>query len=301
MDLLASKVTRASNNPWLVFVSMVAGIAGLVVTIVLGIWPNLLQSLKYPNLVYYSVIVVTVLLMIFFTVQIFEMSRNTKASRYSYSKIHEINHTYRDALARTILHANDHPTDTILDHVNREVDTLSIVVQKIALIYRELSGRPCMVTIKVCDKRETPEACFSIARSEKHTVRDTIGEQKFSVTENTAFVEARKPNESGVSHFFSPDLIDLEKKNSYKNPRENWQQLYKSCIVVPIRYNKQTDTNQCREIGFLCVDTKARHRLNGTYHVELLAAFADQMYNFLNLSRASLLNDLLKSKTNYNK
>jgi len=43
--------------------------------------------------------------------------------------------------------------------------------------------------------------------------------------------------------------------------------------------------DQSQDLGFLCVDTLSRNRLNEGYHVELMSAFADQMYNFLSLMR----------------
>jgi hypothetical protein len=36
-------------------------------------------------------------------------------------------------------------------------------------------------------------------------------------------------------------------------------------------------------LGFLKVETMFKNRLNDTYHVQILAAFADQMYTFLSL------------------
>lgn len=282
---------------------MVVTFLSLPLAVFLGLWPDALKNLKSPHLVFYTVIGFSIVSVILFTVFIYQMWRDTHAIRNSYYKIHEINHSYRDALARSVFHPHDgfaHTADHVLAHANREVDTLSTVVQKISLIYRELTGAPCMVAVKVCDKRDNAEVCFAIARSERETGRDQTGEAKFSLdpNKNTAFAEARKPHKSGASHFHSPDLIALAESNKYHNEREDWRRFYKSCIVVPIRYNRQTATPECREIGFLSVDTRARHRLNDTFHVQLLAAFADQMYNYINLSRGNLLNTLLKNTSN---
>ena len=41
------------------------------------------------------------------------------------------------------------------------------------------------------------------------------------------------------------------------------------------------------DIGFLCIDSDSRYRLNGGFHVEILAAFADQLYNFFSFMRGT--------------
>jgi hypothetical protein len=40
-----------------------------------------------------------------------------------------------------------------------------------------------------------------------------------------------------------------------------------------------------RQLGFLAVDTMSENRLNNTYQMQMLAAYAHQMYNFMSLMR----------------
>ena len=79
-------------------------------------------------------------------------------------------------------------------------------------------------------------------------------------------------------------------EKTYRNQRDHWSDFYQNVIIVPIRSvdilklgNKEKDASN--DIGFLCVDTQSINRLNNTWHLELLAAFADQMYNFMSLMR----------------
>lgn len=59
-------------------------------------------------------------------------------------------------------------------------------------------------------------------------------------------------------------------------------------LSLPIRAVKQGhrgNPDGYDDVGYLCLDTMSQNRLNGTYHVQLMAAFADQMYNFISLMR----------------
>jgi hypothetical protein len=133
-------------------------------------------------------------------------------------------------------------------------------------------------------------------RNEEESVRDSypIHLYKINTGENTAFDQALKYSCDGPSHFFS---ADLRKEKKYKNERQNWQTFYKSAIVVPIRFiypDKIGHKDYSHDIGFLCVDTLAPNRLNNRWHLELLSAFADQLYNFICLARG--LYNLKESK-----
>jgi hypothetical protein len=129
-----------------------------------------------------------------------------------------------------------------------------------------------------------------LVRSETNCKRDEGRPEVFELLtgQNTAFDRCMECNPGTTSHFFSADLIKDRKEGRYSNQRTNWEKFYVSAIVVPIRYVNVERLGQPRasdHIGFLAVDTMSTNRLNGTYHVELLAAFADQVYNFMSLMR----------------
>jgi hypothetical protein len=202
--------------------------------------------------------------------------------------IHDINHEYRNILSETFGTAlqDSEPINSML--VTREREIIETVCHRIALIYSGLISRPCTVTVKIITKDDNESVfCHTYARSEPKSRRDRVLES-FAVGngENTAFDTALQAAANGISNFFSGDLLKMRGQNRYRNRRDNFVKYYKSAIVVPIRSqtNQQGGSNNR---GFLCVDTLSTNCLNEGYHVELLAAFADQMYNFLSLMRGT--------------
>jgi hypothetical protein len=80
----------------------------------------------------------------------------------------------------------------------------------------------------------------------------------------------------------------LTKLKDYANERINWKKHYVSALVVPIRYvdvGKIGQPDCSDDLGFLCIDTLTPNRLKNEWHLALLSAFADQLYNFMSLMR----------------
>jgi hypothetical protein len=141
-----------------------------------------------------------------------------------------------------------------------------------------------VVTVKLAVVEGDQLYCFTWARSHTEIYREEAPGTKYSLLtrRNTGFDEALELRGGRPSFFFSPDL--WADKN-YQNERDGWQRLYRSAIVVPIRRVFDRQKPRIDLIGLLCVDTTSANRLNCTYCVEFLAAFADQMYNFLSILR----------------
>jgi hypothetical protein len=151
------------------------------------------------------------------------------------------------------------------------------------------------VTIKLLATEKNGIFCFTWARSDCEIRRDREPIQKFEVRtgKNTAFDKAMEPNASMPFFFHSGDLRNTP---NYENQRQGWERLYLSTIVVPIQYARRSEDKEKDEnavLGFLCVDTLSPNRLNSTYHVQYMAGFADQMYNFICIMRGDYS---LKSK-----
>jgi hypothetical protein len=201
---------------------------------------------------------------------------------------HRINHEYRDVLSQvfgTEILPPEHK------RVQSELRTIESTCQRVAQIFSVLTQQPCTVTVKLIRNENGVSVCETYARNETSCHRDQMRPRTFQIGTgvNTAFDEALKIQPNGqTAHFFSPDL---KKEPNYNNERGiAWERLYKSGIVVlvPIRYVNPLLIGQpgaSDHIGFLSVDTLSTHVLNGSYHVELLASFADQMYNFMCLMR----------------
>src|SRR6266705_2319254 len=203
--------------------------------------------------------------------------------------IHDINHEYRNILSETFGTAlqNSEQIDSIL--VTREREIIETVCHRIASIYSGLIARPGTVTVKIITKENENVFCHTYARSEPKSRRDRdgiLGNFPVGTGENTGFDIALQSDPSGISHFFCSNLPKSKKQNRYRNRRDNFEKYYKSAIVVPIR-SQTSQQNGSNNRGFLCVDTLSTNSLNEGYHIELLAAFGDQMYNFLSLMRGT--------------
>jgi hypothetical protein len=170
-----------------------------------------------------------------------------------------------------------------------ERKTLKSVCQKIAKVYTAFTHCPCTVTVKLVTGVGDKTFCETYERSEENCERDAGPPRQFEVGTgaNTGFDRAILYVPGQVSHFHS---ADLRKDKDYRNQRDHWADSYLSAIVVPIRSVNPTKIgtkDSSDNIGFLCVDTPSTYRLNNTWHVDLLASFADQMYNFISLMRGN--------------
>lgn len=203
--------------------------------------------------------------------------------------LHKINHHYRDVLSSVF--NPDEPSPEQKKILATEESTIRSVCQRIARIFTRLIGRDCTVTVKLlASGHDGHKYCQTYARSEENSVRDQhSGAMQFRVGsgDNTAFDQALRPAPAGdKSYFHSGDL--QKEKDRYRNERQHYWKHYRSTIVVPIRYqrcDKIGTPDATDDIGFLCVDTRSRNRLNDTYHVDIMCCFADQMYNFFSLMR----------------
>jgi hypothetical protein len=278
-------------NPWLIIIVNTCSIGGFLFSI-----QSHLNGYPLNSPFLYLTITFIIIL---FSIGLYSLKENKKRQSYIkiFKNIHHINHKYRDTLFKIFNLSNQLSNNDLL---HEQSDILSQICQIIRDIYQELIQRPCVVTLKLIktDRDPNEKVCETYVRSDCVQRDDlSILEYKIGTNANTAFDVALKINHDfeNCSHFFSGDL---GKMKEYNNERPNWNKMYKSAIVVPIRalvYKNKTIIH-CDEIGFLCVDTKYINRLNDDDHVQILAAFADQMYNFISLmSRKYLTNNTLKA------
>jgi len=125
-------------------------------------------------------------------------------------------------------------------------------------------------------------------RSQELSKRDSSEKLKFVVGtgDNNGFDKTLSNRSDGLPlHFYSPDL---QKESDYSNQRQHFYRHYRSTLVVPIcgeNKGKEGTPDQFDRVGFLCVDTLSINRLNNGYHLYMLSALANQMYNFMSLMR----------------
>jgi hypothetical protein len=211
------------------------------------------------------------------------------ALRRTAATIHKINHDYRDALSK--MFGGNHPVTDEVARIQCERETLQAVCQSAARIFNSFTHADCMVTIKLIDRDTNGSlTCQTYVRSQLNCERDIYPSPPYEINtgRNTAFDEALRFSAGAISHFYSADLTEMAKSGRYRNQRDNWSEYYQSAMVVPIRYvnpQKAGRRDASDDIGFLSIDTLSKYRLNNEYHLHFLAAFADQMYNFMSLMR----------------
>lgn len=198
-------------------------------------------------------------------------------------EIHQINHHYRDALAARFFDPVMPPASDD-EIVITETVILGKICYRIASILQYLTNRKCFVGVYLIQPSNNGPICALHAFSEDDFLRCARPIQKFSVSPaNTRFWEAGRKRGNGICHFYADDLTKLGA--DYNDEMQHWDSKYRSCLAVPIRYFPNRNDAQPDDIGFLVADTKHANRFKGDFQVELLAAFADQMYNFQSIWR----------------
>ena len=287
MNIVNKTIENTAYNPWFALMSGLASMVSLLWLvydkIMLGTAPTWILVIFILSITLFSVT-------LFYSVKI---RVENIALRKLGETFHDINHLYRDEL-RKVFHEDCKIITNGEDLLMIERDVLRAVCQRIRNGFSELiGGRKTMVTIKLLVTTETgKKVARTYVRSMEKSKRDEEGDVDYEVEtgKNTAFDDALRLLNHGPSHYFSPNLIKDAKEGKYSNQRTGYERHYRSTIVVPIRAKiKVKDSYTTDDIGFLTIDTKSINRLNGGYHVQIMAAFADQIYNFISLMRGKYL------------
>lgn len=278
MNLPAKVVNKIATNPWAVLISNIGSIVSLGVLINEKISQ---PSMAIGPILFFIGATILYVAVSMYSLKIREDNRNLQEIAESFR---EINSIYRDRLFGQFYGGRSITQREKL--VDIEKSTITSVCQRISQIYSKLIGKSCVVSVKLLTKENDGTLkAKSYARSENDSERDKAEPKTFEVNtgQNTAFDLALMKDTTGnIIYFYSGDL---EKHKHYLNQRPNWKKYYRSTIVVPIRCPGVEGKPAQDDIGFLSIDTKSRNRLNNNHHVVMLAALADQMYNFMSLMR----------------
>lgn len=278
MNLPAKAIHKLAASPWTVLISTVGSILGLGV-------------LLYDRFFNDSTFVAPIVLFISSTILYVAVSMYSVKVREDNLKLQEIaesfreiNSIYKDRLFE--LFFGDDPIIEREELQAIEKSTITSICQRISQIYSKLISKDCVVSVKLLTKVENNIwYVTSYARSINDCERDKTNPKTFEVNtgQNTAFDMALMNNTTGgPTCFYSGDL---KKHKNYHNQRPNWAKHYQSAIVVPIRCLGVERKPRRNDIGFLCIDTKSRNRLNNGHHVTMATALADQIYNCISLTR----------------
>ena len=282
----------AYNNAWITIILAICAALSAIAT-ALDDLEGILDSLSEDKLSFFLPVVLILLFIIAYTLVVGVVAliihRENRRLRNVFKYFCEINLIYRDNLISAFY--GDDPGN-IEDRKKKlasiETATLASVCQRISKIFNKLTGRDCMITFKVLTKEDGKSYATTCSRSEDHSERDNTEPRRFKVNVgcNTAFDHALRPDTTGrIPHFHSADMLKLRDHGEYQSERPRWERYYKSAIVVPVNCFGSREKPERNDIGLLCVDTKSRNRLNDSYHVEIMAALAYQMYNFISFMR----------------
>lgn len=285
MTAATKKAHSIAQNPWVNLAATIAGIASF--------WWMIYDKAQTPGTVRswmpFILFIIGISTFAAFNFFSFRVKKALLDSTRIPYHLHRINHLYRDSLSRVCGSFSSNPPDEEALKLE-QTTTLTRICEHVAEIFQRLTSKECHVAVKLLQKDASGMYCETYTRNGGKNERDEVPPKRFNVLtgENTGFDRAllvttgTKP-----SHFWSPDL-GIEK--DYQNQRQKYIEAYKSTIVVPIRYlipNRKGQKDGTDDIGFLCVDTLSRNRLNDVSHVEMLASFADQMYNYISIMRKS--------------
>lgn len=134
------------------------------------------------------------------------VNRDNRRLKNCAKEIHAINHIYRDALSDLLSSVS--PVEGSArgeDHgLLFERSILNRVCQRVANLFGNLTGRRCVVTVKLAVVEKDESFCFTWARSQADIYREDEPWRKYSLLTgtNTGFDEALKMRPNGASHFF---------------------------------------------------------------------------------------------------
>ena len=282
MNLATDKVYDILESKIVAFTGAIASIIGLLI----AFWQVRDGApIQFSQLAVYSALFLVAIFVGFYSVRV---RSDKQALSSTFQHFHEINHLYRDVLTKEFKRNVSLSDSTSL--LQQERYTLEAVCQRISTIFQLLTRRRCVVTLKLITENQGHYSTETYVRSEAKSIRENDHPKVFELKTgaNSAFDEAMKFIPGDVSYFYSADLIKDDKLGKYRNQRPSWRKHYQSAIVVPVRFadpQKVGQNDATDDIGFLCVDTKSRNRLKDGFHVQILCAFADQMYNFMQLMR----------------
>jgi hypothetical protein len=264
-------------------------ISSIILAVLAGVFLARLYPAGDYSQIHVFIAVMAFLVWFFATAYSVSIRRQNKILGKLPETVRIINHGYRVSL-ESLFGNNREPT--VQEFFEEELRVLNLVCFELALYYSILIRNRCTVTVKFITEGNDIDsyACQTVACSDHFGgLRDgDFGAKKYYIKENTAFLKALDNKNIGISYFHSYDLRKIP-PDKYSNKRGNWNELYWSTIVVPIKGLMKNERNldESNLIGFLAVDTKSANYLNNSTHVRLLSAMADQMYNYVSLISGS--------------
>jgi hypothetical protein len=215
----------------------------------------------------------------------------------SFQRLHQISHKLRDALHDTIDKKAKPGFDKKHEQQNRNT-VLNAVCNDISELFNEVTEDRSLACIRLMSaKHTTPPTAFLEGFCNNHIAAGKGMIRTIDVSKHTRYEKVHTVQRStNTLHYFCADVEEEIRKKNYYDP-DYQQEPYGSTIVVPIRcVNEPTSF-----LGFLKIQTDQPKRLNDGWHVELLAALADEIFLFLDCSHAMQESGLISSLSGENR
>lgn len=298
-------IQKIKSNVWIFvkyFIAVLNTIAATASIIGLAISIFSKDNISTAFFVSVGIIIIAVL---FTIIAVIKSSKNDKMKELNkYAEgFHDILHLTRDCYGELMETVSDgtyvHPAafrKYMTEHMMKIMDLLSRNLT-------EGTGckvRACIKTFDFIKDKETNKSkmnLITLARSGVLNVNNMIDEhyKKIPLEENTDFnyifgikegyAEERK-------HFFiAHDLIKYSQEKEYENSNKKWKKLYRTTIVMPIRYLVIPDGDEGEGepeydiIGYLCIDSKKKNLFSieqRGFVLDYLKGVADILYVYLN-------------------
>lgn len=204
---------------------------------------------------------------------------------------------------------------TSLDQNDKERKELQImsrdIINIVSKCFSLLKSKNCNVSIKKVSsiggittfvRDSESESRYADSDKDESDVKHTIDNNTdFEIIKNSHkryFVENNLPNLKKIGKYknSSFELVgDPDLKNRFGFIKiDNWNLLYRSTMVVPIRYlTSSNDKAKYYYFGFLCIDSNSRNIFNKTIDPELAMIFADILCGLMSeaMSKEKLINE----------
>ena len=145
---------------------------------------------------------------------------------------------------------------------------------------RELYGKKMFASVKLIEKQNGEVYAVTFARDGYSSYHREMFKYKYPIKYNTAYSSLLN-DKKGNNYFLSNDIKDLSEGGYYNTTNNDWKNLYKSVLVIPIVGQTKKDI-----LGFLVFDSPEKN------------AFSKEVIEFIDsISRlvAKIIEDVLSN------
>ena len=260
---------KVVNSPWFAVSSFVISLVGLIVSIVQN--NIVLQIILSVFFVSYLIVVSTVIINRFLNINKIQSKLEKQYLQRLDSDIAFVSQLIKDEISSvSVLRKSSKDEDNFFSSIMK--NNCEIIQKAIREVF-SLKFDVCVKSMcvdTVVDSDVSTWKTLTIARaSENYTKRIKHDDDRQAISNNTSFLSIIAKNNDSWAAYNIKEIINSLKEigEEYKNPDKDYENYYKSTIVVPIRKKAKDFSNQeikdlkidesCsyHYLGFLCIDS----------------------------------------------